>query len=270
MYVLIKKILPMVFFFFFIFNMFSQEKMTLISGRVIDTLGVVKNATVINLKTNQGTSSNKSGEFRMFVKFGDSIRVSSVQHITRIVIIDKNIIDYKSLNIVLKFNTYQLEEFELKRHNLSASLGIDIKEVPRNKKDSLLRNVMDFSDIDFTEVDHRIDANIRMKPPIVNTVPNSLSDGAGSGVSIPFKHSERLWALRRKLAQKKAFPSKVLSELGDAFFFDKLKIPVDKYFHFLEYCNPLGIEDLHKKGKFLELIKILREESKSYLKIIKK
>jgi hypothetical protein len=44
----------------------------------------------------------------------------------------------------------------------------------------------------------------------------------------------------------------------------------EKYFHFLEYCNPLGIENLHKEGKNLELIKILRTESISYLKIIKK
>jgi hypothetical protein len=147
-------------------------------------------------------------------------------------------------------------------------LGIDSKSVPKEKRDSLLSNVMDFSNVDFTKKDYRIDANIRAKPPIVNTVPNSFS-GAGGGATIPFKDSERLWALRKKLAQKKAFPFKILSELGDKFFFDTLKIPVDKYFHFLEYCNPLGIEQLHNEGKLLEVIKILRTESTSYLKIIK-
>ena len=85
-----------------------------------------------------------------------------------------------------------------------------------------------------------------------------------------FKNSERLWALRKKLARKKEFPYKVLSELGEQFFFKKLKIPVDRYFHFLEYCNPLGIENLHKEGKLLELIKIFEKESIPYLKIIKK
>jgi hypothetical protein len=70
------------------------------------------------------------------------------------------------------------------------------------------------------------------------------------------------------LAFKKAFPFKILSELGEKFFFDDLKIPIEKYFHFLEYCNPLGIEKLHKEGELLEIIKILRTESVSYLIII--
>jgi hypothetical protein len=87
---------------------------------------------------------------------------------------------------------------------------------------------------------------------------------------IPFQNSAKLWALRKDLAQKKAFPYKILSELGEKFFFDELKIPLDKYFHFLEYCNTLNIETLHKDGKLLEVIKILRTESISYHKIIKK
>jgi hypothetical protein len=53
-------------------------------------------------------------------------------------------------------------------------------------------------------------------------------------------------------------------------FFDKLQIPVENYFHFLEYCNPLGIGKLHTENKLLELIKIFEKESISYLKIIKK
>jgi len=76
--------------------------------------------------------------------------------------------------------------------------------------------------------------------------------------------------LRKKLANQKAFPYKVLSELWEKFFFEKLKIPVDNYFHFLEYCNPLGVEKLHEENNILELIKIFEKESISYLKIIKK
>ena len=91
----------------------------------------------------------------------------------------------------------------------------------------------------------------------------------GATIVMPFKYSERLWALRKELAQKRAFPYKIMSELGEKFFFDELKIPIEKYFHFLEYCNPLGIEDLYKNGRTLEVIKILKEESESYLKIIK-
>ena len=128
---------------------------------------------------------------------------------------------------------------------------------------------MDFSKVNMKVIEGNDYTDERVRPPINETDPTARFAGAGGTAVIPFKGSERLWALRKKLAQKKAFPYKILSELGDKFFFDTLKIPIDKYFHFLEYCNPLGIENLHKEGKLLEVIKILRRESISYHKIIK-
>jgi len=245
----------------------SQEKGTLITGQIIDSLGIVKNANIINLKTNQGTFSSDNGNFEIYVSVGDILQISSIQHITRKITISKKSIENKSLKIKLKSNTYVLEEFELKRNHLMGRLGVDVNAVPTDVKDSLLRNVMDFSNVDFKKKDLRVDEIDKSKPPIVNTVPNSFG-GAGGSVSIPFKDHESI--LRKELNRKKAVPEKILTELGEQFFFDKLKIPKENYFHFLEYCNPLGIEDLHKKNKILELIKIFQKESKTYLKIIKK
>ena len=266
---MIKKLLFIALFFISIINAYSQEKNKLISGEVSDSLGIVKNANIINLKTKQGTFSNDDGLFRIFVSEGDSLKISSVQHIPKTILITKKIILQKNIRITLHANIYTLNEFDLKRHDLSGRLGIDTKSVPIDKKDSLLRKVMDFSNVDFTKKDQTIDANIRAKPPTNNVDPNSRFVGAGASATIPFKDSERLWALRKELALKKAFPYKILSELGEKFFFDDLKIPVEKYFHFLEYCNPLGIEKLHKEGNLLALIKILRTESISYHEIIK-
>lgn len=266
---MVKKLL-LIFLFLVSLSLYSQERKTIISGKLIDSLGVVKNANVINLKTNQGTFSSDNGSFRIFVSKGDSLRISSIQHITKKIKITKAIIDKGSLEINLISNIYVLDEFDLKRHNLTGRLGIDSKSVPIDKRDSILKGAMDFSNVNF-KADFPTDEIERMKPPKVNTMAGAiLSGGAGAGVSIPFGYSERLWALRKELARKKAFPYAILSELGEKFFFEKLKIPVDKYFHFLEYCNPLGIEKLHKENKLLELIKIFQKESVTYLEIIKK
>tara|TARA_B100000809_G_scaffold2651_1_gene3005 strand:- start:6337 stop:7143 length:807 start_codon:yes stop_codon:yes gene_type:complete len=266
---MIRKILLFYIFFASIFNSISQEKNKIITGKVLDSISIVKNANIINLNTKQGTFSSDSGLFRIFVSEGDTLILSSVQHLSKKILITKNVIARKNIKIILTSNIYTLDEFELKRHDLSGRLGIDTKAVPTNKKDSLLKNVMDFTNVNFSKKDLTIDENIRAKPPLNNTDPTARFAGVGSGAVIPFKGSERLWALRKKLAQKKAFPYKILSELGEKFFFDSLKIPIDKYFHFLEYCNPLGIEELHKEGKLLEVIKVLRRESISYHKIIK-
>jgi hypothetical protein len=266
---MIKKIFLLFLFGFVTFYNFSQQRRTFMLGKVTDSLSTVKNANIINIKTNQGTFSSDKGEFRMFVRKGDSLRISSIQHITRFILISKKDINNKSINIKLSYNTVSLDTFELKRHNLYGRLGIDSKNVPTDKKDSLLKLIMDFSKVNMKIIEGD-DAIDKMKPPINNVDPTAAFAGAGASIVMPFKSSERLWALRKELARKKAFPYKIMSELGEKFFFKELKIPVNNYFHFLEYCNPLGIEELHKKNKNLEMIKIFQTESKTYLEIIKK
>ena len=265
-----KKIQLTFILFFIFFLSFSQNQKTVIYGKIIDSLGTVKSANIINIKTNQGTFSSDSGEFRIFVSEGDSLRISSVQHITKIITIKKSNLKDTKIKINLKSNIYVLDEFDLKRHNLTGRLGIDSKNIPVDKRDSLLNKLMDFSKINMKIVEGDDYIDQRVRPPVNNADPTAAFVGAGASASIPFKHSERLWALRKKLARKKAFPYIILSELGEKFFFVKLKIPIEKYFHFLEYCNPLGIENLHKEGKILEIIKVFQTESISYLKIIEK
>jgi hypothetical protein len=266
---MIKNILLLFLFGFITFSNYSQQRRTFVSGKITDSIGTVKNANVINLKTNQGTFSSDNGEFRMLLRKGDSLRISSIQHITRFIIINKENIDNTYIRIALRNNTVVLDTFELKRHNLYGRLGVDSKKIPTNKKDSLLRRVLDFSEVDMNiiEGDDHID---NMKPPINNVDPTTRFAGLGVGASIPFKDSARLWALRKELARKKAFPYKIMSELGEKFFFKQLKIPVERYFHFLEYCNSLDIENLHKEKKILDIIEIFQTESKTYLEIIKK
>ncbi|MGB1283889.1 MAG: hypothetical protein ACPG44_05420 [Polaribacter sp.] len=263
-----KKIPLLLLYLFFAHNTFSQEQRAIFSGKLIDSFGAVKDANIINLKTNQGTSSSDTGDFSIFVKKGDSLRISSIQHITKIIAINE-INSAKTVIISLVSSIYQLDEFELKTHNLRGILGIDTKSIPVNKRDSLLKKTMDFSDVNMNIVEKNDYIDERVRPHQVRTDPNTAFVGVGASVNMPFKYSERLWALRKKLAIKKAFPYKILSELGEKFFFEKLKIPIENYFHFLEYCNPLGIENLHQQGKLLELIKILTKESTEYLKIIK-
>lgn len=267
---MLKKILPLILFILFTSIGFSQINRIIINGKVVDSISTVRNANIINLKTNQGTFTSDDGEFRIFVKEGDSLRFSSVQHNTSFIVVNKKNITDKYIAVRIKYATVVLDTFELKRNNLSGRLGIDSKQVPRNKKDSLLRKVMDFSNVDFSEKDFTIDDIEKAKPPIVNTMDGAMPMIGGATISMPFKDSERLWALRKELARKKEFPYKIMSELGEKFFFERLKIPVDNYFHFLEYCNPLGIEKMHKEGKILDLIKLFQKESKSYLEIIKK
>ena len=268
-----EKKLLLLFLFFVTFTSLSQENKTFISGRVLDSLGIVKNANIINLKTNQGTFSFDDGRFKIFVSLGDSVRISTIQHISQKIVINKEVIDNKALIVRLKFNTYILDEFELKRNHLTGSLLADIKQVPTNKKDALLKSNMSFSNVDFSLVDQRIDANNSAKPPKGNTVPNSFSGLNIGGILKSIFTSKKLIKIQetdKKIDQKKEFSTKILSELGEAFFFDKLKTPKENYFHFIEYCAHLDVEQMYDKNKLLEIIVLYQKESILYLKILNK
>ncbi|MDD7915928.1 hypothetical protein [Polaribacter ponticola] len=111
-------------------------------------------------------------------------------------------------------------------------LGIDSKSVPIDKKEKTLRGVLDFSNIDFSKKDLTIDENIKAKPPINNVDPSSRFAGVGSSAVIPFKDSERLWALRRDLAQKKLFLTKYFLNLEKNSFLIHLKFLLINIFIF--------------------------------------
>lgn len=250
-------------------SLMAQKKQTFIYGKVLDSVGVVKNANILNISTKKGTFSNDQGEFRMYVSVGDTLRVSSVQHDISVSVISQYNIESKHFAIRLRKKTYVLDEIILKRHNLVGTLTTDSKQTPEDKKEKALKNTMDFSNVNMSkpvEADH-IDKNVR--PHVVRTDPNQSFMGAGTKVGFAFKYSEKLWALRRKVDFQKKFPALLLEELGTAFFYEDLKIPKDKYHHFLEFCNPLGIENLYLQERKLEVIKILKEESIAYHKILK-
>lgn len=246
----------------------SQTKQYLFVGKVLDSLGPVKNVNIIDLKTNQGTFTNERGEFKFYGSVGDSIRISSILHTTEFKIISEKDLKEKHIDVYLERTNIILDEFDLKTNNLDGILSLDAKKTPKDVKAEALRKNMDFSKINFKEKveDDFIDKKVR--PPINNTDPTRNFVGAGASAYIAFKHSEKLWRTRRKVAFKQAFPEKLKTELGEKFFFQDLGIPEQLYYHFLEYCSSKGIEDMYLKNRVLDLVKVLKTESSGYLKLL--
>lgn len=241
-----------------------------VHGKVIDSAGVVKDVHVVNLNTNKGTYTNDFGDYKMVVAIGDTLQFTSVNHQTVKREINNFIYRSEVLDVFMPVKTVELDEFDLKRHDLNGFLSLDRKKTPADKKGEALKRAMDFSGVDMDVVydGDFIDQNVR--PPVENVDPtrNFVGIGAGGAAYFAFKNSEKLWALRKKINFQIEFPKMLVSEFGEKFFQDELQIPEDKYYHFLEYCNPLGIEELYQQNRKIELINILRTESKKYLKLV--
>ena len=264
---MIKK-LTLLFFFLSFMNTTAQKDKFWIQGKVTDSSGVVKNANILDLKTNKGTFTTDLGDYKMIVSIGDTIKFTSVQHQTVYRVINEFIYGSEVLDVYMVGKTVVLDEVVVKRHDLDGYLSLDRKRTPTDRKAEALKRTMDFSNEDMSiryDGDH---IDMKVRPPVTVVDPTMWFVGAGAALVMPFKQSERLWALRRDVDYRKTFPQMLLSEFGEPFFENELKIPKIRYYHFLEYCNPLGIEKLYQQNRKIELINILREESKKYLKLL--
>ena len=247
----------------------AQQDNFWLYGKLKDSISVVKNANIINLKTNKGTFSNDFGDYKIIVSVGDTLQFTSVQHKTVYRIVNDFVYRSEILDVFLTSSTYELDEVVLKTNDLDGFLSLDLKKTPEDKRAEALKKTMNFSNVNMKAIYNGDYIDQRVRPPMNNVDPTAMFAGAGGGVSIPVKFSERLWALRRNLDFKTNFPKKLLSEFGEPFFENDLGIPPEKYYNFLEYCNPLGIEDLYRQNRKMEMILVLKRESITYLEITK-
>lgn len=265
---MIKKLL-FVFLIFFTLVSAAQNQRRLIKGIVLDSLGIVKNVNIINQKTESGTFSNDDGMFGIYASKGDTLSFSSVQHINKSIVITEEIFFRQNVKVILKLNTYTLDEITLKKHNLQGVLTSDVKQLPKRKRDSILKDNLDFSNIDLNQIDSRIDANDKTAPPIAVVDPIQKNQGANLLGFLKLK-KKKFKPIEMDNFDKTKVPKQLLSELGEDYFIKELKIPKENYNHFLEFCDLSKIISLYKKDKLLEVIQILQDQSTPYLKIIQK
>jgi hypothetical protein len=119
-----------IFFLFSSFIFYAQERKALF-GTIKDSIAVINNAHIINLNSSQGTISAADGSFKIFAKVGDTLTISSIQHQEKRYNIQDDSFSFQGLQLYLISKIYQLEEIEIKRHDLAGILGIDINAIPK-------------------------------------------------------------------------------------------------------------------------------------------
>ncbi|MEQ3499293.1 carboxypeptidase-like regulatory domain-containing protein [Tenacibaculum sp. SSH1-16] len=250
----------------------AQQKRKFVYGTLNDELGAIPNAHIINLNTQQGTFSTDFGKFRILAKPNDTLQISFVGYETQKIKLTHIHFGIQENKITLVKIPFELDEVEVKKHNLIGSLAIDTKQTPKDIGMEKAKKAIDFSMINFQgPIIMPIDEIDKMGVPNMRKVTDPTAKFAGVGGAISLgkdNYSEQLKRTRKTIQFKEDFPKMLLSAFGESFFFKELNIPKDKYLHFLEYCNPLEIEKLYKEQQLLKVIAILQQESKSYLKAI--
>jgi hypothetical protein len=248
-----RKLTCLLIFIFFWTNCFSQEKYTLISGKIISSNKTVSDVHILNLNTKMGTVSDAKGEFDLMVSLNDTLLFSSIEYERKKIRMTGNFIRYKKIVVDLIPSLNKLEEIFIE--GLTGSLSYDINKVPKDtlKKHSFFLKPGDLK---------------KALPPDLHGSKNAPYVGffppIQGGVTIPDARYEAEQRLKREISQKKQFPIKIRKQLGLAFFTDKLNIPEEKIDHFLAYCEDRNIIAEYYKNNLLQVIQILREESENY------
>jgi len=276
------KPLTLVFFISVFFQCQAQIIRRSIIGRISNDSISVESIHVLNINTKKGTISNQYGLFKIPVAANDTLVFEGIQFKEKNILITKQMINAKSIEIELIQNINELKTVEINNINLSGDLINDAKNA-KKPISMVSKNVLKIGKIDFNIVDD-IDATDRMKPPDPFTGTDAQVQVGGNILGLLgyvlnplFNELGKIGAHKRKRKQaKKAYkkraltvPDKIRTELGDAFFEKQLKIPKDQIDTFINYCQPKEIVDLYMADKKIEMIQVLMKESANFKASIK-
>ncbi len=108
---------------------FSQEKATLLTGRVKSLNNDVSNILIVNLNSKKSTITNSIGNFTITVRSRDSILFTAVQYQTKKIVITDSILEQKTVLVNLAENPINLEEVVVTPYNLSGKLSLDLENL---------------------------------------------------------------------------------------------------------------------------------------------
>ena len=252
---------------FFVINSYSQNERIELKGILYDLNSKpISSAHIFNKNTQKGSISNTKGEFTIRVQEGDWLQITNLLYHQKNVKVTPSNINLKSKIIYLLSLNNMLDEVEIRKKMLGF-LKHDRTDTSEDTITQVKKGNLDFSNMDI-KFDMSQNGNIKAQKLTDPTMKGEQASVASA--TIPDYALIKKRKLKKELNFKSNFPFLLKEMLGEDYFFVKLKIPKDKYHHFIDYCSYVGIEEAYKKEKYLDLLKILLKESKSYLLLLEK
>lgn len=241
----------------------GQELRQQKTGKIQEFENPISGVHVYNLNTLNGTSTGEDGSFSIPVKLNDTVIVSHIKYRSLRIVISKAYLDKEPLVIFMEEMTNYLETVSIKMHDLTGDLNVDSKNEERvSSKDSIneiYRNLADQRSI--KDFDQNLEKSILNQTDVTQGTNQTYAQVQTIGFK--FKDVQ----LRKELDLKKKFPEYLITDLGKPYFTSTLKIPSDKVYHFITYCEFENIRELYYGNNLMMVLTILEKESIEYLKI---
>lgn len=107
----------------------SQENSRLINGRVISPKNDVSNVLIINLNSKKSAITDSLGLFTIEAQLRDLIRFTSVQYISKEIVITDSIFLKNFMDVHLEENVIPLNEVIVTPHSLTGNIAQDLRKI---------------------------------------------------------------------------------------------------------------------------------------------
>lgn len=252
---------------FYCFCSYAQEQQKVFFGKTSDDLGALSYVHIINKSNGSATSSNNNGEFRIFAKPKDTLQFTSVGYQSRIMVLQTSDFGINEKQIKLQAEIIELDEIELKNHNLTGNLSSDTKLVTTkeeiNAKTLKLPNA---HKIKLTVAERRLYTAMGGR--------KSFRIGTNTAVSVDYIINSISGRLKRLKKLKKIEDNETeIKSLKNAFtnyIINDLKIDSTNVYRFIYFCQEdENYQAKQQKGEFA-IIEFLKQKSEEFKTINKK
>lgn len=221
----------------------AQDKRVMISGEIKSDSIAIENVHVINLNSKKGTVSDNYGVFKLKVQENDTLLFSDIQFENKMILIQKHHLEKKYIKVNFQIDINELDEVVIiKSANMSQALGLpNADRVP------------------LTQTERKVNF-------YKNAGAISKLYGLISGEQKQRKKIQKLERADEELRSYQKEILKIRNYFKDDFFIKTLKIPEESINNFITSCLNIGIVDLYKKEKYLEIIDVFLAKSKTFEK----
>lgn len=247
----------------FIFMIISAQIFAQTTERVkIDgSINVPVNAeaagiTVYNMTSQKGTVTNNNGEFTIAVALNDSLNFSAVQYQPFTVIVDKGVIDTRTLSVTVREAINELEKVIVRPYNLSGNVRVDIQRVDEPFSPDLNAESVVTTNVQFASDRAEVE-NIAMNDPYVKNgiqfvnIFKAVFNDESEKNSVP--------------ETKKDIEVEIRKMYQDDFFKEYIDIEKENIDEFILYAKSHGLSNaLLEEGNELDLIEFLIQQGKKF------
>lgn len=227
--------------------------------------------SVYNISAQKGTITNADGTFEIKIAENDRLQITALQYQSFTVVIDKGVIDRKTMNIFLNPAVNQLEEVVVRPYDLSGNINVDVMKIPTY-------NVSKDWDLSYGALEYGYNFKPDDKTAISGNAAEealnsyALKNGAdvlailGGVGQLLFPKGKNL-SVVEKQENLNTISNNIQQRFSKEFIEDNFDISKDKAVDFLFYAQENGLNNkLLAPENEMQLMEFLHQKSAEYKK----